>query len=85
MDDILEKKVNPKAIFLDVMMPIINGYEILDKFKEKNILVNTPIIVCTAMDVPETIENKYKDMNIKFLSKPISTTTVLQSYKSLVH
>lgn len=85
LDDIIEEKIKPKVIFLDVMMPIMNGYEILEKFQEQNLLSKTLVIVCTASDVPDDIKHKYDTKNVQFLSKPISAASVLSSFKALVN
>lgn len=85
LDDILEKNVKPSVIFLDIMMPVINGYEFLEKFLEDNALRETPIIVCSALEVPEDIVEKYKMLKILFLQKPISSESVLESYNSMLN
>lgn len=66
----------PQLIFLDLNMPIMDGWEFLDKFsKNKYSEVNlTKIVVLSSTIDPEDLEKskKYK-MVIDFLSKPITT------------
>lgn len=66
----------PQLIFLDLNMPIMDGWEFLDNFSSnKYSAVNsTKIVVLSSTIDPEDLEKskKYK-MVIDFLSKPITT------------
>jgi len=42
------KEENPDLILLDIGLPGMDGYEVLDKLKEDPNLVNTPVIMLTA-------------------------------------
>ncbi len=39
----------PDLIILDILMPGMNGFQILEKMKKKSIIPKTPIIVLTAL------------------------------------
>ena len=57
-------------IFMDIMMPNMNGVEVLKKLREKNI--NTPVIALTA-DAIEGQEEKYMSEGFDgYISKPIN-------------
>lgn len=42
-------EVNPNIILLDIMMPKINGLDVLKKLKEQDETKNIPVIVLTAL------------------------------------
>lgn len=77
-DSIIEKKDNsklPQLIFLDLNMPVMDGWEFLDNFNsEKYSEVNsTKIIVLSSTIDPEDLQKSKKyPMVIDFLSKPIT-------------
>lgn len=53
--DGIEKVVghNPGLILLDLMMPVMNGFEFINEIKKMESFNKIPIVVLTAMDVPE--------------------------------
>ena len=42
--------LKPDLIFLDLMMPNINGYELCNKLRQISIFQNTPIVILTGND-----------------------------------
>jgi CheY-like chemotaxis protein len=63
-------------IFLDINMPVMNGWEFLDTFSKNNykeIFNNTKVVVLSSTIDPRDIEkSKTYSMVIDFLSKPIT-------------
>jgi len=43
-------KEEPDLILCDIMLPDMNGYEIVKKLKEHNEFKHTPVIMLTALD-----------------------------------
>jgi len=43
------KEVNPNVILLDIMMPKINGFDVLRQLKEDPELKDIPVIILTAL------------------------------------
>ena len=75
-DSILNKEEEkiPELIFLDLNMPVMDGWEFLDNFNtEKYAAVNTKIVVLSSTIDPEDHQkSKNYPMVIDFLSKPIT-------------
>ena len=46
--ELLEKKVKPDLILLDIMMPDMDGWEVFDKLRANQSWKNIPIIFLTA-------------------------------------
>lgn len=68
--------VLPQLIFLDLNMPIMNGWEFLDVFSQENYkstFFDTKVIILSSTIDPKDIEkSKSYSMVTDFLSKPIS-------------
>jgi len=47
----LVQKVHPDLIILDLMMPNIDGFGVLDRLKADEALRNVPVVVVTAKDL----------------------------------
>ncbi|MDJ0572785.1 MAG: response regulator [Pleurocapsa sp. MO_192.B19] len=61
--------LKPDLIFLDLMMPNINGYELCDKLRRISVFRNTPIIILTGNDgVIDRVKTKLVGAS-DFLSK----------------
>lgn len=76
----------PQLIFLDLNMPVMNGWEFLDTFSKNQYLKFSKIkvIVLSSTIDPEDIQkSKQYPMVIEFLSKPI-TTEILEILKTII-
>ena len=70
--DVFKKNADIDIIVLDIMMPNMNGVEVLKKLREEK--VNVPVIALTA-DAIEGQEEKYISEGFDgYLSKPIDKT-----------
>jgi DNA-binding response OmpR family regulator len=71
-------------IILDVMMPIINGYNFCRLLKSSRGRQDIPIIFTTSRDQPEDIEFG-KEMGAEiYLTKPINMNALFDSIRSLI-
>lgn len=72
---LLEEK--PSLIFLDLVMPIANGYEICSQIRRTSLFKETPIIIVTNSDgIVDRVRAKIV-RSTDFLAKPISEKKVL--------
>ena len=72
----------PDCIFLDLLMPDIDGFDVLEKFKEKN--VTAPVIILTA-DIQETTKQKcFKAGAFEFLQKPPKEEMLIYKLKKAI-
>ncbi len=71
------KKFNPDLILLDLMMPHLNGFQVMDELK-KYISQDTylPILVLTADVSPEAKKNALKNGAKDFITKPFDLIEV---------
>lgn len=71
--------VNPQMIFLDIGMPILNGYEVCTQIRRVSKLQEVPIIMLTGNDgVFDRVKAKVCGAS-DFLSKPIEVDKILQT------
>lgn len=72
---LLTKK--PDLIFLDLVMPNTNGYEICTQLRKLSVFRNTPIVILTGNDgIVDQVRARLVGAT-DFLSKPIEPETVL--------
>lgn len=64
-------------IFMDMMMPVIDGYKATKTIKEDSKLSHIPIIAITAVNTKEEIKKVFECGCDDILQKPISVQTVV--------
>jgi adenylate cyclase len=67
----------PSIILLDVMMPGVDGYEVLRRMREHAQLRELPVIFVTGMAAAEDEERGFALGAVDYIVKPISPPTVL--------
>jgi serine phosphatase RsbU (regulator of sigma subunit) len=66
------------VVLLDIMMPNINGYEVLEAVRVDDHLMHIPIIMISAVDDPESIARCIRLGAVDYLPKPFDPT-ILQA------
>jgi CheY-like chemotaxis protein len=77
----LAAEIRPAVIFLDVLMPRMDGWAVVSALKKNACLADTPVIMMTIMNEPEM---GYLLGASEYLTKPIDRdqlTTLLQKYR----
>ncbi len=74
---ILQSGPAPDLILLDVMMPEIDGYEVLRRIREQGRMREVPVIFVTGMSAAEDEERGFALGAVDYIVKPISPPTVL--------
>lgn len=59
-----------RLIILDLMLPGINGYEILKKLRKENIHDHTKVIIMSAKSRSEDIERGFELTADEYITKP---------------
>ncbi len=68
----------PDLIILDVMMPLLNGYDVLNLLKNHDTTKEIPVLVLTALPHLEDAENAFKSGADDFLNKPYTNDRLMQ-------
>ncbi|MBU2559708.1 response regulator [archaeon] len=75
--------INPDILIMDVMMPDMNGWEVLKKLKEDGILEHIKVIMLTVVKEPF---EEYSDLSpyvLDYITKPCSNEDILEGVKRL--
>lgn len=60
----------PDLILLDIMLPEINGYQVLEQLRSLPVLDTTPIVLMSALDYSEEIQVALKKGADDLIQKP---------------
>ena len=72
----------PDLILLDVMMPGMDGYEVIARLRENAETSDIPVIFVTAMDASEDEEKGLRLGAVDYITKPINPAIVLARVKT---
>ena len=67
----------PNLILLDLALPGMTGFTVLDKLQANDLTRDIPVIITSAMDRPEDIEKAIIKGVIDYLVKPYSMNDLI--------
>jgi DNA-binding response OmpR family regulator len=83
----LIKKKTPDLVILDLKMPKLNGYELINRMRSDSTLTNVPIIVLTSLTKgsSRSDEEWAKSLGVQdFITKPFEPIDLIKRVESLV-
>lgn len=78
----LSESVIPDLILLDIMMPVLSGYDVIKRIKENPLLQNIPVIFLTAKSSVEDEKIGFELGAADYIIKPISPPILLARIKT---
>ena len=75
---------NPDIVLLDLMLPKLNGFEVLKQIREKYTDKWRPVIIISAQNELETISKSYSLEADHYLSKPCTMDNVLRGIRTMI-
>lgn len=72
------------CLLLDLLMPVKDGFEVMEYMKQKQMLLTIPIILITSESTPETEENAYNLGAADVIYKPYVERVVMRRVKNVV-
>jgi two-component system chemotaxis response regulator CheY len=72
------------AVFLDLNMPDIGGYEVLEFVRSQDVMRDVPIIVVTTRGDDGSRERALKAGATRFMTKPFEPAEILAVLRSLL-
>jgi CheY-like chemotaxis protein len=76
----LASQIDPDAILLDVMMPGMDGWQVLNRLKNQEITRNIPVVVCSVFNDPRLASSLGAEL---FLTKPLNREDFLTAIQQL--
>lgn len=79
------EKNKPDILLLDIMMPELSGYDILEIVKQRNVWKHIPVIVITALPLADEMKPLKKSFNLgamDYISKPFNHVELMLRVKS---
>ncbi len=61
-----------KCMLLDLNMPNVNGFEVLEYFKQNNLFIKIPVSIITGNDTKDQVEEAFNYPIVDLLSKPFN-------------
>lgn len=82
--DAIEKNGDIALILLDVIMPVMDGFGVLDYMKDKELLEKIPVILITSMTPQESEEKAYEYGIADVMHKPFESAIVKRRAKNII-
>ena len=82
--EIVENSI-PDIILLDIMMPNVDGYQVLNYLKESEVLSKIKVIFISAKNKSSDIELGLQLGADKYIPKPFAIKELVKEVKDLLH
>lgn len=83
--DIMEKDAcNLAVVMLDIIMPAINGFGVLDYMKTKRLLDRLPVVIVTDDDSEETSDRIFEYKVADFVVKPFEPRIIRRRVQNII-
>ena len=77
------KRPRPGLILLDVSMPGLDGFQVLERIKGNAELKNIPVIMLTSTDAPREIQRAYELGCNAYVTKPVDFEHLHEKVRAL--
>jgi len=74
----------PDLILLDLMMPIMDGWEVLDRIRADERLKSIPVVILTAKQLTADVVHKKAEYITEYLVKPITQEGLISVIEDIV-
>ena len=75
----------PKLIVMDIKMPRMSGFDVLEWIKHDGALRRIPVIIVSSSNRPEDIDRAYELGANAYMVKPVSYRAVERLFESITH
>ena len=71
-------ELKPDGVVLDINMPILDGFGVLDQMRQSELLCTTPTLVLTARNKPDDVSQAIRLGAKDYLTKPFNDRQLVQ-------
>ena len=71
-----EEAINLRGVMLDLNMPKVDGFQVLDYFKSNGLFANVPVTIITGDDSKDTVMKAFDYPIVDVLNKPFTENDV---------
>jgi CheY-like chemotaxis protein len=75
----------PKLIVMDIKMPRMSGFDVLEWIKHDGTLRRIPVIIVSSSNRPQDIDRGYELGANAYMVKPVSYRAVERLFESITH
>jgi CheY-like chemotaxis protein len=75
----------PRLIVMDIKMPRMSGFDVLEWIKKDGALRRIPVIIVSSSDRPQDINQAYELGANAYMVKPVSFRAVERLFESITH
>ena len=80
-----EHQTDIVGVFLDLFMPVVDGFGVLDYLRNKNLLSKMPVIIISGTEEKETRQRVYQYNIADLLEKPFNLDIIKYRTKNLIN
>lgn len=80
----IAQKERPHLVISDIVMPVMDGYEMCRKIKESKEMADMPVLLLTQLIEPEEVIKGLESGAYSYLTKPYSEGFLLSKVKSIM-
>jgi len=80
----LARKLQPDLILLDILMPGMNGYEVLEELKRDDDTAMIPVIMLSGLNDERSKVKSAELYSESYLTKPFTTTELLSKIEEVL-
>lgn len=84
LEALKERKTLPRIILLDVLMPVMDGYEFMDRLQGYDEYTHVPIIMLTSLNTAKDVMQAVRKGAVRYCTKPIDATNLIAQMKMLL-
>jgi two-component system sensor histidine kinase ChiS len=76
--ELLQTGYRPDLILLDIIMPVMGGYEFLDELNKDSAMKGIPVVMMTGRDEATDVVKAVKRGAVDYITKPFEPEYLLQ-------
>ena len=83
--ELLEKTSGLSIVLMDIMMPVMDGYQTIRQIRKKSAFQRLPIVALTAKAMKGDREKCFEAGASDYLAKPVNTEQLLSVLRMWLH